>query len=437
MKRFLYLLCLTFCFNTCFAQSTPTVSQAVKSIKKFDCILLFFQKQFETDAVIEHKKNLDVLSNTDFKQLDQLFDAEDNIKVRVSIYYVMCSKYRDQLTEKHFKAFESNKIVEICSGRNTEKVSVNQLAAYLYENSKPRLENIKSPDAFGLFQKAKELNFSGPVDFELMLDLLNQADSIEPNNPIIIEEIARAKWNSELDIDGALIDFQRAIDLSKDTMQLERRYHNRGLTYLCMEDIESACKDWEKAGVSGKEYIEQYCHLQFEPVVNANVDSLIKLNFNLFSDTVFITHACNVTEMTPCQFNLIIDNRSHPNLKLKDGVFDFGLENGESELFLEAVDSSGKKFQFVSNDEFYKLGKDHEYTLVQGKSISIELNITEQHHFPKEGKYRVRIVLRPTKNLQALTKNYYSNWQELFVVKRLEKQTYMEGQEDIFIEEDH
>ncbi|MCC6702936.1 MAG: hypothetical protein IT221_15500 [Fluviicola sp.] len=437
MIRFLYLLSLTFCFNTCFAQSTPTLNQAVTSIKKFDCILLFFQKQIETTAVIEHKKNLDVLLNTDFEQLDQLFDAENNIKVRVSIFFTMCSKFRDQLTEKHFKAFESNETVEICSGRNTEKVPLNQLATYLYENSKPRLENIKSPDAFALFQKANDLNFSGPVDFELMLNLLNQADSIEPNNPIIIEEIAETKWNFELDMDGALIDFQRAIDLSKDTVQLERRYHNRGLTYLCMEDIESACKDWEKAGISGQKYIEQYCHLNFEPVVNANVDSLIQLYFKLFSDTVYITHACNGTEMTSCQFNLIIENRSHPELKIKNGVFDFGLENGESELFLEAIDSSGKKFQFVSNNEFFKLGKDQEFTLAQGMSTSIELDITKQYHFPMEGKYRVRIVLRPTKYLQALTKNYYSDWQELNVIKRLEKRAYHEYQEDIFIEEEH
>jgi hypothetical protein len=137
--------------------------------------------------------------------------------------------------------------------------------------------------------------------------------------------------------------------------------------------------------------------------------------------------------MTSCRFNLVIENRNHPELKVKDGVFDFGLENSETELFLEAIDSSGKKFQFISNDEFFKLGKDQEFTLVQGKSTSLELDISEQHHFPIEGKYRVRIVLRPTKYLKALTKNYYSDWQDLYVIKRLEK----EYQEEIFIEEEH
>lgn len=437
MNRILFSLFLVLSITTVFGQDHPTLNEAVSAIKKYDCILLFYDEHFATEAEKHHKQNLDLLFSCDFAQLEKVFDEESNIKVRISVFFVMCSKYRNQITEKHFKAFQSNKSIELCSGRNTQKAPIDQLTAYVYDMSKERKEKIRSTEALALVKEAQELWYVGPVDVEASLSMLQKADSLEPNNPLILNELANTKWNSELDIDGALVDFQRAIDLSLDSETLEMRYHNRGLTYLCMEDISSACTDWKKAGKSGLHYIEQYCNTSFDPIIHENPDTQLKLQLSLTTDTVYITHACNPTERTNCPAELKLENLSHPTLKIKDNHLVLGLENSKTSLFLEAVTSDGTKFQFVSNivSFWYELGERGE--LEVGSGIGMDIDLTDLHHFPHEGTYRVRVVLRPGENIPNLTKSYYSNWQELIVIKRYERQEeepYIDG--EIYIDED-
>lgn len=119
---------------------------------------------------------------------------------------------------------------------------------------------IKNEQALRLYQQAQEEDAKGSVGFEKAIELLNQADKIEPENAMILHERGLIKIHSRIDIGGGFDDLQRSIDFSKDEKNKQVRYNNRGLTYKEIGNMEKACEDWSKAGKDGKYYIKEYCN---------------------------------------------------------------------------------------------------------------------------------------------------------------------------------
>jgi tetratricopeptide (TPR) repeat protein len=118
---------------------------------------------------------------------------------------------------------------------------------------------IKNQQALKLYSQAQEESAKGSAGFKKAIELLNEADKIEPQNAMILHERGLIKIDAHLDIEGGLKDLQRSIDFSKDEKGKQIRYLNRGLTYMDLDEMEKACEDWSKAGEEGKEYIKEYC----------------------------------------------------------------------------------------------------------------------------------------------------------------------------------
>lgn len=116
---------------------------------------------------------------------------------------------------------------------------------------------IKSPEALNLYRKAQEEGAKGSIGFEKAIELLNKADSIEPQNAIILHERGLIKIRSKIDINGGFEDLQKSIDYSKDERDKIIRYNNRGISYMQIGEMDKACKDWSKAG--NRYYMERYC----------------------------------------------------------------------------------------------------------------------------------------------------------------------------------
>ena len=93
------------------------------------------------------------------------------------------------------------------------------------------------------------------------------------------------------------------------------------------------------------------------------------------------------------------------------------MESSDSELYLEAVAQDGTKFNFFTQSEVTFYGGKTDIIIDTKKNYSATVNLTDYHHFPVAGTYRVRIAIRPTKNISGLTKTYYSNWVSLIIVK--------------------
>ena len=119
---------------------------------------------------------------------------------------------------------------------------------------------IKNEHALNLYQQAQEENAKGLVGFKKAIELLNEADQIEPENAIILHERGLIKIHSQIDVSGGFQDLQKSLDFSKDEKEKQIRYHNRALSYMEIGEMEKACEDWSKAGKDGKYYIKEYCN---------------------------------------------------------------------------------------------------------------------------------------------------------------------------------
>lgn len=119
---------------------------------------------------------------------------------------------------------------------------------------------IKSPQALELYREAQAEDAKGSKGFEKAIALLNRADSIEPQNAIILHERGLIKIHSKIDIKSGFEDLQKSIDYSKDPKDKLMRYNNRGISYMENGEMDKACEDWSKAGKQGEGYIEKYCN---------------------------------------------------------------------------------------------------------------------------------------------------------------------------------
>ncbi len=119
---------------------------------------------------------------------------------------------------------------------------------------------IKNEQAIKLYKQAQEEDAKGSLGFKKAIELLNEADKIEPQNAMILHERGLIKIHSQSDVEGGFEDLQKSIDFSKGEEGKKIRYNNRGLSYMEIGDMEKACEDFTKAGKDGKYYIKKYCN---------------------------------------------------------------------------------------------------------------------------------------------------------------------------------
>ena len=283
-------------------------------------------------------------------------------------------------------------------------------------NSYSQSESFKTKEAFSYYKQA-EIEFNrGEKGFKKSLELYDKADKVEPNNPIILNARGEAKFKSQLDFEGAFEDLQRSIELSTDKKLLQVRYNNRALDFMDICDIESACEDWKKAGKYGANYLKKYCNYSKEPF-GKNPDNNIELKLNLIDKTAKILSTHNPASMSDCYAKISFQNNGDETIEIDGGSLFFGLEKDDFSLYLEA-EFNGKRFVFFSNGEFEIYGPDKVTFVKQKESITDEILITEQHHFPYAGTYKIRVVLRPSTQIKGLNKTYYSNWEKLVIEKK-------------------
>lgn len=120
-------------------------------------------------------------------------------------------------------------------------------------------ETIHNPKAREYYSQAQKQLRSGGGGMQESIKLLNKADSLEPNNPIILHERGLTKFNSKSNREEAFKDLQLSIDYTVNERDKQIRYLNRGICYMEIKRMDKACDDWAKAGKSGKGYIEKYC----------------------------------------------------------------------------------------------------------------------------------------------------------------------------------
>lgn len=424
MKLILLIALLFSATQISFSQTAPSnkqIKKAVKAVKKGECILIYYTEMLASKFEKKQIEHVKVLFELDSKKLNDLFFKETNVQLRVTLFYILCTKYRSEISEKHFDALKGNQQITLCSGQNTESASLDEVVAYFYENSVPRKEKILNPKAQILVEEAQNLWYAGPVDFEKMISLLNAADSLEPNNPIILDARGDALFNSQIDVDGGLADFQNAITHSQDEKSLLIRYHNRGISFMSMGDIDKACEDWQKAGKMGEDYVNQHCNQPFDRVIHENPDSNLVLQFTLRQDSAFISSSHNSPMMSGCYAELKISSHSKTDVTITNGNLNLALENMGEALYLEAISEDGQKFRFFTETEFEFYDGEKDLIITPEKSYTTDLDITAIHHFPRPGKYKIRIAMRPTGDIAGFSQTYYSNWQELVVVKNYQK----------------
>jgi hypothetical protein len=411
------LICNMAFLQTTTAKTPGDLQQSLNRIGKHDCVLLYYNERFATPEQKQQAEEISFLSGLDLYTLDSLFFTEKN-EIKVQLFFVMCNKYRSAISKEHLALLDKKQKIRVCDGgSDVREVALKDLSQVLYENSVERKESIKDPRAKKLLQEANELNYNGPVDFRKMIALLDEADSLEPQNPIILSERGRAKLNSKLDVDGAFADFNHAIGYSLDQKMLEIRYHNLGLSYMELGDITAACENWHKAGNNAQRYIEQYCDQPFDTVIRNNTDSTLVLLLKLDQPTARITSSHNSPEMSSCNARLTLRNTAYQQLTIVGNNLDYGLENSNSALYLEAISEDGKKFCFFTEIDSHIYSGDNDTKLSAGEVYNQEVDLTFVHQFPYAGTYKVRVVLRPSKNVKGLEQTVYSNWETLVIVK--------------------
>lgn len=277
-------------------------------------------------------------------------------------------------------------------------------------------EAIKDSKAAELYQKAQSESRKGLSGWNKALEYLNEANELEPNNPIILHERAMLKIKSKIDVSGGFLDHQAAIDNSTDSLNKKMRYENRALDYLDCADICQACDDWKRSE-NAENYISKYCNRDFSNVIGENPDTNVTLKISLETDKVYITSQHNPNSMSSCYAEVVVKNINHDLITLKDGFLDYGLEyKNSSSLYLEAVDSNGVKFHFFEKGFSDTYGSNDQLKLDVGDEYIKNIDITKFHHFSRTGKYKVRVCLRPSKRTKGLKETYYSNWVEIEVM---------------------
>ncbi len=176
--------------------SKETIKKITDDMKDCSCVLLFFDPHFEKgkDKLAEE---IVEFNNFEFRILDSIFFVEQK-EIQAYCFYAMCKKYRDQITEAHFKVLDKKQSIIICSGANTEVVNLNEMIQYLYKNSVKRLEKINNSEVLKLLNEVESLMYDGIKSYNSVNEKLNLANHLEPNNPILLEVKARVIMNYEL-----------------------------------------------------------------------------------------------------------------------------------------------------------------------------------------------------------------------------------------------
>ncbi len=222
---------------------------------------------------------------------------------------------------------------------------------------------------------------------------------------------------SEIDILGGFEDHAAAIRFSTDSVNLKARYSNRALDYLKIRDICSACNDWERAGDSEK-YLNKYCDRDFNAALKNNVDDRLSIVLTLL-DSVYYTRSNPYGELQSGFGTILIENHSHPLIEIKDMWSIFGHETElNKSLYLEAIDSTGKKFHFFCKNTYSGFGKKEVHEIHPGESFEFEEEVFGSHYLPYTGKYSVRLALRPSVHTQGLINTYFSNWVDITVDRK-------------------
>lgn len=285
------------------------------------------------------------------------------------------------------------------------------------ESDNPEEESIPNLQAQNFYHEAQLESKKGVTGWAKALDLYNQADSLQPKNPIILHARGQFKIMSQIDIEGGLEDHALAIKYSKDSLSLKYRYFNRALDYLSIGDICSACKDWERS-IDSEKYLKKYCERKFEKNPIQNGDNRITLTLNLEDSISYIESADNSGSMSSCNGKLIITNNSHPTVTIKGGLLDFGHEIGSSSsLYPEAIDSVGSKFHFFKSGWYSESTPNSDFKLESGTQFEMEIDVFKFHHFAYPGNYKVRLCLRPSSGLKGLNNTYFSNWQAVQIFR--------------------
>ena len=114
----------------------------------------------------------------------------------------------------------------------------------------------KNKDSELFYKKAQDLQIKGQLDSALVY--FDKANQIAPNTAVILHERGLIKSNMKK-YKEAIVDLSKSIELTTEQRQKEIRISNRGLTYMQMNMMVEACKDWEDSGKWGKIYLEEYC----------------------------------------------------------------------------------------------------------------------------------------------------------------------------------
>ena len=285
--------------------------------------------------------------------------------------------------------------------------------------SRKSTDMIQSPEALAHYRNALEQSYLGKNGFQNAINLFNKADSIEPQNAIILHERGITKFNSKLDVKGAFIDLQRSIDYSTDEKDLYRRYHNRALCFKEIGDIKSACEDWSRAGRHGQSYIEKYCANISDTLFKKSPDNKVELKFELLDKSVKIRSTHNPATMSSCLANITLINNGYKEIKILHPKLDYGLGNDDCSLYLEAQTENGEKFLFVHNGTYSYFPTEDHITIAIGESHSQSQNISFLHQFPYPGIYKIRVAIKPSPLLKGIENTYYSNWEILEVKSNL------------------
>lgn len=99
-------------------------------------------------------------------------------------------------------------------------------------------------------------NYESRGDLDQSLIYINKADSISPNDHMILHQRGLLKSNLQ-DYEGAIEDINRSIVFDKTKRGRESKISNRALVYLEMGEIDKACSDWKRIG--SVNYLERYC----------------------------------------------------------------------------------------------------------------------------------------------------------------------------------
>ncbi len=305
------------------------LSNAIDVVKKEPCIILFYDKFLSTDLQKQHIEQIQVLFEVPVKIIDSIFFEEKNLNLKLSLFYVLCSKHREKVTENHLEVLRSNQKITLCHGTNTESLPLNDAATFIYEITIPVKEKIRNKETLNLYHEALDLWYKDPVDYDKMISLLNKADSLEPNNPIILDARGNARFNSKLDVEGGMDDFQKAIDYSMDQKNLAIRHHNRAMIYFELGKPDLACEDWIKGGENSTFFIDEYCNRSIDTTINPNIDQKVLFTMTSKRDTIVIQpEDLDLESYMPftCYAELTIQNKSNNAITFATGAINLGFE---------------------------------------------------------------------------------------------------------------